>query len=118
MNKLSLLVGAAIGAMLTAGIAQLQAQAPAATTRPAVFVVTEQTLTDEKKYNDEYAPKVLKTIKDHGGRFIVRTSEVTSCKVIPVPSVWSFSASSQWTKSRNGKAARTTWSCDRCAIRR
>jgi hypothetical protein len=30
------------------------AQAPAATTRPAVFVVTEQTLTDEKKYNDEY----------------------------------------------------------------
>jgi hypothetical protein len=76
MNKLSLLVGAAIGAMLTAGIAQIQAQAPAATTRPAVFVVTEQTLTDEKKYNDEYAPKVLKTIRDHGGRALSRALRV------------------------------------------
>jgi uncharacterized protein (DUF1330 family) len=86
MNKLSLLVGAAMGAMLTAGIAQLQAQAPApTTTRPAVFVITEQTLTDEKKYNDEYAPKVLKTIKDHGGRFIVRSNEVTSLQGDPGP---------------------------------
>jgi uncharacterized protein (DUF1330 family) len=91
MNKLSLLAGAAIGVMLTAGIAQLQAQGPApapasaATTRPAVFVITEQTFIDEKKYNDEYAPKVLKTIKDHGGRFIVRTAEVTSLQGDPGP---------------------------------
>ena len=79
MNKLSLLAGMAIGAALTAGVAQLQAQAPAAanTTRPAVFVITEQTLLDEKKYTDEYVPKVLPTIKANGGRFIVRTNEVT-----------------------------------------
>jgi uncharacterized protein (DUF1330 family) len=50
-----------------------------------VFVITEQTLTDEKKYNDEYAPKVLKTIKDHGGRFIVRSNEVTSLQGDPGP---------------------------------
>ena len=49
MNKLALLAGIAIGAMLTAGIAQLQAQAPAPanTTRPAIFVITEQTITDQ-----------------------------------------------------------------------
>ena len=79
MNKLTLLAGIAIGAVLTAGVAQLQAQAPAPanTTRPAVFVITEQTLLDEKKYTDEYVPKVLPTIKANGGRFIVRTNEVT-----------------------------------------
>jgi hypothetical protein len=45
MNKLTLLARIAIGAVLTAGVAQLQAQAqaPANTTRPAIFVITEQT---------------------------------------------------------------------------
>ena len=78
MKQLSLLAGIAIGAVLTAGVAQLQAQAPAAQTRPAVFVITEQTLLDEKKYTEEYVPKVLPTIKANGGRFIARSSEVTS----------------------------------------
>jgi uncharacterized protein (DUF1330 family) len=79
MNKVTLLAGIAIGAVLTAGVAQLQAQAPSPpnTTRPAVFVITEQTFIDEKKYNDEYVPKVLPTIKANGGRFIVRSNEVT-----------------------------------------
>jgi hypothetical protein len=79
MNKVSLLAGVAIGAVLTAGIAQLQAQAPAPanTTRPAVFYITEQTYIDQAKYENEFAPKVLKTIKDHGGRFIVRNDQVT-----------------------------------------
>jgi uncharacterized protein (DUF1330 family) len=79
MNKVSLLAGIAIGAVLTAGIAQLQAQAPAPanTTRPAVFYITEQTYIDQAKYENEFAPKVLKTIKDHGGRFIVRNDQVT-----------------------------------------
>ena len=79
MNKLSLLAGVAIGAVLTAGVAQLQAQAPApaTTTRPAVFVITEQTFIDEKKYMDEFAGKAVETIKAAGGRFIVRANEVT-----------------------------------------
>ena len=79
MNKLSLLAGIAIGAVLTAGVAQLRAQAPAAatTTRPAVFVITEQTFIDEKKYMDEFAGKAVETIKAAGGRFIVRANEVT-----------------------------------------
>ena len=90
MNKSSLLAGilagVAIGAMLTAGVAQLQAQAPAAsTTRPAVFVVTEQTFIDEKRYMDEYVPKVTGIIKDHGGRYIVRTNEVYSLQGEPGP---------------------------------
>ena len=51
MNKITLLAGIAIGAVLTAGVAQLQAQAPAAanTTRPAVFVITLQNITDQAK---------------------------------------------------------------------
>ena len=79
MNKLSLLAGIAIGAVLTAGVAQLRAQAPgsATTTRPAVFVITEQTFIDEKKYMDEFAGKAVETIKAAGGRFIVRANEVT-----------------------------------------
>ena len=58
MNKITLLAGIAIGAVLTAGVAQLQAQAPAAanTTRPAVFVITLQNITDQAKYDKDYAP--------------------------------------------------------------
>jgi uncharacterized protein (DUF1330 family) len=79
MNKLSLLAGIAIGAVLTAGVAQLQAQAPApATTRPAVFVITEQTITDQDKYEKEFVTAAVKTIKDAGGRFIVRGGDVTA----------------------------------------
>jgi uncharacterized protein (DUF1330 family) len=91
MHKLSVLTGIAIGAVLTAGVAQLQAQAPAPApaggfpTRPAVFVITEQTLLDEKKYMDEYVPKVLPTIKAHNGRFIVRSNDVTSLQGDPGP---------------------------------
>ena len=79
LHKLSLLAGIAIGAVLTAGVAQLRAQAPASatTTRPAVFVITEQTFIDEKKYMDEFAGKAVETIKAAGGRFIVRANEVT-----------------------------------------
>jgi uncharacterized protein (DUF1330 family) len=81
MNKITLLAGIAIGAVLTAGIAQLQAQAPApgaATTRNAVFVITLQNITDQARYDKEYAPAVTKSIKDSGGRFVVRNDQVTS----------------------------------------
>ena len=78
-NKLALLAGIAIGAVLTAGVAQLQAQAPApATTRNAVFMITEQTITDPKGYAEEYAPKVIPIIKAHGGRYVARTDQVTN----------------------------------------
>ena len=78
MNKTTLLAGIAIGAVLTAGVTQLQAQSPAASTRPAVFVITLQNITDQAKYDKDYAPAVTKSIKDSGGRFIVRGGEVTS----------------------------------------
>ena len=78
MNKITLLAGIAIGAVLTAGVAQLQAQAPRAdTTRPAVFVVTLQTITDQSKYEKDFQQQATKTIKDAGGRFIARGGEVT-----------------------------------------
>ena len=50
----------------------------AATTRNAVFVITEQTITDQAKYEKDFQQQAAKTIKDAGGRFIVRTTEVTS----------------------------------------
>jgi uncharacterized protein (DUF1330 family) len=111
MSKLSLLAGMAIGAVLTARVAQLQAQAPAAAnmTRPAVFVITEQTLLDEKKYMDEYVPKVLPTIKAHGGRFIVRTSEVIGLsgdapKRVVITGWESMDEAKKWQSSNEYKA--------------
>jgi uncharacterized protein (DUF1330 family) len=81
MNKITLLAGIAIGAVLTAGVAQLQAQAPPAaanTTRNAVFVITLQTITDQARYEKEFQQQATKTIKDAGGRFVVRNDQVTS----------------------------------------
>jgi uncharacterized protein (DUF1330 family) len=81
MNKITLLAGIAIGAVLTAGVSQLQAQAPAAsaaTTRNAVFVITLQTITDQARYEKEFQQQATKTIKDAGGRFVVRNDQVTS----------------------------------------
>jgi uncharacterized protein (DUF1330 family) len=85
MNKITLLAGIAIGAVLTAGIAQLQAQGPAApgaaataqTTRPAVYVITLQTITDQAKYEKDFQQQATKTIKNAGGRFIARGTEIT-----------------------------------------
>ena len=118
MNKLTLLAGIAIGAVLTAGVAQLQAQAPAPanTTRPAVFVITEQTLLDEKKYTDEYAPKVLPTIKANGGRFIVRTNEVTGLagdapKRVVITGWELLDEVKKW------QGSKSTRTCSRCAIK-
>jgi len=81
MNKVTLLAGIAIGAVLTAGVAQLQAQAPVAgatTTRNAVFVITLQTITDQAKYEKDFQPQATKTIKDSGGRFVARSADVIS----------------------------------------
>lgn len=84
MNKITLLAGIAIGAVLTAGVAQLQAQGPAAPaagtfpTRNAVFVITEQTITDQARYEKDFMQQAQKTIKDAGGRFVVRTDQITT----------------------------------------
>ena len=48
------------------------------TTRHAVFVITLQTITDQARYEKEFQQQATKTIKDNGGRFIVRGGEVTS----------------------------------------
>ena len=66
MNKITLLAGIAIGAVLTAGVAQLQAQAPApgaATTRNAFFVITEQTITDQAKYEKDFQQQAARPSK-------------------------------------------------------
>jgi len=84
MNKLTLLAGIAVGAVLTAGVAQLQAQAPAAnTTRPAVFVITLQEITDQAAYEKDFQQQATKTIKDAGGRFIARGTEITALAGTP-----------------------------------
>jgi uncharacterized protein (DUF1330 family) len=84
MNKALLLAsGAVLGGIFSAGVGLVNAQMPAApaaanTTRPAVFYISEQTFVDEKKYNEEFVPKVQPLIKAHGGRFIARANEVTA----------------------------------------
>jgi uncharacterized protein (DUF1330 family) len=82
MTKLlPLMTGMAIGAMLPTGIVMVNAQAPAPTpqtTRNAVFMITEQTITDPKGYAEEYAPKVIPIIKAHGGRYVARTDQITN----------------------------------------
>ena len=106
MNKLSLLVGVAIGVVITAGIAQTQTPPAANTTRPAVFVVTEQTITDQAKYEKEFAPAAIKTIKDAGGRFIVRAA-MSLRSLAMRPSASSSPAGNPSMMSRNGKAVNT-----------
>jgi len=76
------MTGMAIGAMLPTGIVMVNAQAPAPTpqtTRNAVFMITEQTISDPKGYAEEYAPKVIPiSIKAHGGRYVARTDQITN----------------------------------------
>ena len=79
MNKLSLLAGMAIGAVLTAGVAQLQAQAPQQPTPRARRCSSSRNRhhSTRKIHGRISAQGAAKTIKDNGGRFIVRTNEVT-----------------------------------------
>jgi uncharacterized protein (DUF1330 family) len=53
--------------------------------RPRYFVITEQEITDQAKYNSDYAPKVTKTILDHQGRFVVRSDQITNLAGDPGP---------------------------------
>ena len=76
MNKITLLAGIAIGAVLTAGVAQLQAQAPAAadTHRPAVFVITLQ--------NDHRSGQSTKRTFSNRQRRPSRTLAVASSRAV------------------------------------
>ena len=40
-------------------------------------MITLQTITDQAKYEKDFQQQATKTIKDAGGRFIVRDDEVT-----------------------------------------
>jgi uncharacterized protein (DUF1330 family) len=53
-----------------------------------IFVITEQKITDQNKYNTDFSPKAQKTILDHQGQFLVRTNNVTGLLqgTDPVPS--------------------------------
>jgi len=59
---LSMLAGAALGAMAIQG---LHAQA-----KPPIYYISEINVTNPNAYAKEYAPKAQAIIKAHGGRFI------------------------------------------------
>jgi uncharacterized protein (DUF1330 family) len=86
-SEILLISGVIFGALVTIGFNQSQAQAPAGatSTRPTVFVITEQTINDQERYDKEYAQQVTKTIKDHHGRFVVRTTQIESLAGEPGP---------------------------------
>jgi hypothetical protein len=92
--------------MITAGIAQTQKPPAAKTTRPAVFMVTEQTITDQAKYEKAFAPAAIKTIKDAGERFIVRGGDALRSLAMR-PSASSSPAGNPSMMSRKGKAVNT-----------
>jgi uncharacterized protein (DUF1330 family) len=78
--SLAVLAGVVVGGVGVGGLnAQSQSQ------RPRYFVITEQEITDQNKYNTEYAPKVTKTILDHQGRFVVRNDQITHLAGDPAP---------------------------------
>jgi uncharacterized protein (DUF1330 family) len=79
---LAVLVGAVVGGVSVGG---LNAQSQNTSQRPRYFVITEQEITDQQRYNSEYAPKVTKTILDHQGRFVVRNDQITHLAGEPAP---------------------------------
>jgi uncharacterized protein (DUF1330 family) len=79
---LAVLVGAVVGGVAVGG---LNAQSQSTSQRPRYFVITEQEITDQQRYNSEYAPKVTKTILDHQGRFVVRNDQITHLAGEPAP---------------------------------
>jgi len=78
----AVLAGAVVGGVAVGG---LNAQSPSTTQRPRYFVITEQEITDQNRYNSEYAPKVTKTILDHQGSFVVRNDQITHLAGDPAP---------------------------------
>jgi len=77
--SLAVLAGAVVGGV---GVGGLNAQSQS---QPRYFVITEQEITDQNKYNTEYAPNVTKTILDHQGRFVVRNDQITHLAGDPAP---------------------------------
>jgi uncharacterized protein (DUF1330 family) len=67
---ISLLAGAALGALVVHG---LHAQ-----TKPPAYVVGEIEVTDQERYFKEYVPAAMKAIADGGGKYIVRNGKTVS----------------------------------------
>jgi uncharacterized protein (DUF1330 family) len=66
-------------AMLTsAGLGAAVIQGLHAQTTPPAFHVAEITVTNEEGYTKEYVPPVVKSIKDGGGKFVVRGGKTVS----------------------------------------
>jgi uncharacterized protein (DUF1330 family) len=108
-NSLLLISGMALGVVMTVSFTQSKAQAPAGavSTRPAVFVITEQTINNQERYDKEYAQQVTKTIKDHNGRFVVRTTQIENMAGEPGPKrlvVLGFESLDQVKKWQSDKA--------------
>jgi uncharacterized protein (DUF1330 family) len=67
-----------VGAVIGGAVGSLQAQSQGQLNlQNKVFVITEQKITDQNKYNTEFSPKAQKTIIDHQGQFVVRTNKIT-----------------------------------------
>jgi uncharacterized protein (DUF1330 family) len=66
---LSLLIGAAVGAVAVQG---LHAQA-----KPPAYVITETNITDQAAFN-EFSPKVPATMAPFGGKYLIRGGRIVT----------------------------------------
>jgi len=67
---LAVIVGFGLGAG-TVGVIHAQ-------TKPPAFVIAENTVTNMDGYMKEYAPKIQAKIKEHGGRILAASADVTA----------------------------------------
>lgn len=71
----AMLVCVGLGAAVVKG---LHAQA-----KPPAFQISEITITNDEAYNKEFVPLIVKSIRDSGGKFIVRGGKVTNAVGLP-----------------------------------
>jgi len=107
---LSMLTGIAVGAVAVQG---LHAQS-----KPLVYLVTEQEITDPEKHATEFVPKAQAVIRAAGGKFVVVGGSNTAGGAKPITALageppqrvtiqaWeSMDAMNKWYKSEEYQAA-------------
>jgi uncharacterized protein (DUF1330 family) len=72
---LSMIAGVALGATT---IQILHAQA-----KPMGYVIALNTVNDQERYTNEFAPSIAKTIQDGGGKFLVRGGKTVAIHGAP-----------------------------------